>query len=79
MATSGARIPDLSCPGYVPSEALGRLVDLRDVTSVFPGDLTPARRCERDHRAPLRPETPTDPAPTHPDNARLPPLEDEPD
>ncbi len=52
MATSGATLVDLSCPGYVPSEALGRLVDVRDVTSVFPGDSNPARRCDRDHRLP---------------------------
>jgi hypothetical protein len=52
MATSGGTIPDLTCDGYVPSEALGRLVDLRDVTSVFPGDATAARRTERDHRLP---------------------------
>lgn len=52
MATGGGTIPDLSSPGYFPSEALGRLVDLRDVTSVFPGDSTPARRCDRDHRLP---------------------------
>ena len=52
MATSGATLVDLTCDGYVPSEALGRLVDLRDVTSVFPGDSNPARRCDRDHRLP---------------------------
>ncbi|MDQ3344013.1 MAG: 13E12 repeat family protein [Actinomycetota bacterium] len=52
MATSGGTIPDLTCDGYVPSEALGRLVDLRDVTSTFPGDSTPARRSDRDHRLP---------------------------
>jgi hypothetical protein len=52
MATSGGTIEDLTCDGYVPSEALGRLVDLRDVTSVFPGDATSARRTERDHRLP---------------------------
>lgn len=52
MATSGGTRPDLSTDGYVPSQALGRLVDLRDVTSVFPGDSTPARRCDRDHRLP---------------------------
>ena len=52
MATSGGTIPDLTVDGYVPSEALGRLVDLRDVTSVFPGDATAARRSERDHRLP---------------------------
>ncbi|MEX2290364.1 MAG: hypothetical protein WD794_08575, partial [Mycobacteriales bacterium] len=52
MATSGGTIPDLTTDGYVPSEALGRLVDLRDVTSVFPGDATAARRSERDHRLP---------------------------
>ncbi|MCW2777775.1 MAG: hypothetical protein JWN17_1500 [Frankiales bacterium] len=52
MATSGGTLPDLRTDGYVPSAALGRLVDLRDVTSVFPGDLTPARRCDRDHRLP---------------------------
>lgn len=45
-------VPDLTCPGYVPSAALGRLVDLRDVTSTFPGDATPARRTDRDHRLP---------------------------
>jgi hypothetical protein len=52
MATSGGTIPDLTTDGYVPSEALGRLVDLRDITSVFPGDATAARRAERDHRLP---------------------------
>ncbi len=52
MATSGGTMPDLSCDGYVPSEALGRLVDLRDVTSVFPGDSTSTRRTDRDHRLP---------------------------
>lgn len=52
MATSGGTIPDLTTDGYVPSEALGRLVDLRDVTSLFPDDATAARRCERDHRLP---------------------------
>jgi hypothetical protein len=52
MATSGGTVPDLTCDGYVPSEALGRLVDLRDVTSTFPGDSTPARRTDRDHRLP---------------------------
>jgi len=52
MATSGGTIPDLTCDGYVPSDALGRLVDLRDVTSTFPGDSTPARRSDRDHRLP---------------------------
>jgi hypothetical protein len=52
MATSGGTVPDLTSDGYVPSEALGRLVDLRDVTSVFPGDATAARRTERDHRLP---------------------------
>ena len=52
LATSRGTVPDLSCDGYVPSEALGRLVDLRDVTSTFPGDSTPARRCDRDHRLP---------------------------
>lgn len=52
LATSGGTIPDLTTDGYVPSEALGRLIDLRDVTSVFPGDSTPARRSERDHRLP---------------------------
>ena len=59
LATSGGTIPDLATDGYVPSEALGRLVDLRDVTSVFPGDSTPARRSERDHRLPY-PLGPTD-------------------
>ena len=61
MATSGGAIPDLTTDGYVPSEALGRLVDLRDVTSVFPGDGTRARRTERDHRLPypLGPTSPT--------------------
>ena len=53
MATAGGTVPDLSCDGYVPSEALGRLVDLRDVTSTFPGDSTPARRTDRDHRLPF--------------------------
>jgi hypothetical protein len=52
MATSGGTVEDLTCDGYVPSEALGRLVDLRDVTSTFPGDATPARRSHRDHRLP---------------------------
>jgi hypothetical protein len=52
MATSDGSIPQLTTDGYVPSEALGRLVDLRDVTSVFPGDATGARRSERDHRLP---------------------------
>jgi hypothetical protein len=52
MATSGGVVPDLRCDGYVASEALGRLVDLRDVTSTFPGDSTPARRTDRDHRLP---------------------------
>jgi hypothetical protein len=52
MATSSGTIPDLTTDGYVPSAALGRLVDLRDVTSTFPGDSTPARRCDRDHRLP---------------------------
>jgi len=52
MAASGDTIPDLTCDGYVPSEALGRLVDLRDVTSTFPGGSTPARRTDRDHRLP---------------------------
>ena len=59
MATSGVTLPDLRTDGYVPSEALGRLVDLRDVTSVFPGDSTPARVTERDHRLPY-PLGPTD-------------------
>ncbi len=52
MATSGGTRIDLTTDGYVPSEALGRLVDLRDVTSTFPGDSTPARACDRDHRLP---------------------------
>ena len=52
MATSGGTIADLTTDGYVPSEALGRLVDLRDVTSTFPGDAASARRCDRDHRLP---------------------------
>jgi hypothetical protein len=52
MATTPGTLTDLSTDGYVPSAALGRLVDLRDVTSVFPGDATPARRCDRDHRLP---------------------------
>jgi hypothetical protein len=52
LATSGGTVPDLSCDGYVPSEAVGRLVDLRDVTSVFPGDATTTRRTDRDHRLP---------------------------
>ena len=59
MATSGGTIPDLRSDGYVPSAALGRLVDLRDVTSCFPGDSTPARRTDRDHRTPW-PLGPTD-------------------
>jgi hypothetical protein len=52
LATSGGTIEDLTGDGYVPCEALGRLVDLRDVTSVFPGDATSARRTDRDHRLP---------------------------
>ncbi len=52
MATGASTQADLTCDGYVPSAALGRLVDLRDVTSVFPGDSTPARRTDRDHRLP---------------------------
>lgn len=52
LATSQGLLTDLTTEGYVPSEALGRLVDLRDVTSVFPGDSTPARRTDRDHRLP---------------------------
>ena len=52
MATTTSSIEDLTTDGYVPSEALGRLVDLRDVTSVFPGDATSARRTDRDHRLP---------------------------
>jgi hypothetical protein len=52
MATVAGSVPDLTTDGYVPSEALGRLVDLRDVTSTFPGDSTPARRTDRDHRLP---------------------------
>lgn len=52
MATSLGVIEDLTCDGYVPSEALGRLVDLRDVSSVFPGDATSTRRTDRDHRLP---------------------------
>ena len=40
MATSGGTIPDLTTDGYVPSAALGRLVDLRDVTCTFPGSAT---------------------------------------
>lgn len=52
MATSTGHRPDLRTDRYVPSEALGRLVDLRDVTSCFPGDSTPARRTDRDHRLP---------------------------
>lgn len=59
FATSGGTIPDLATDGYVPTEALGRLVDLRDVTSVFPGDSTAARRSERDQRLPY-PLGPTD-------------------
>ena len=59
MATSGSVAEDLRSDGYVPSEALGRLVDLRDVTSTFPGDATPARRTDRDHRLPW-PLGPTD-------------------
>ncbi len=52
MATASSSLPVLTCDGYVPSQALGRLVDLRDVTSTFPGDLRPARRTDRDHRLP---------------------------
>ncbi len=52
MGTTPGSVPDLRTDGYVPSAALGRLVDLRDVTSVFPGDGTSARRSERDHRLP---------------------------
>jgi hypothetical protein len=52
MAGGVTTVPDLTCDGYVPSTALGRLVDLRDVTSTFPGDSTPARRSDRDHRIP---------------------------
>jgi hypothetical protein len=52
LATSGGTIEVLTGDGYVPCEALGRLVDLRDVTSVFPGDATSARRTDRDHRLP---------------------------
>jgi hypothetical protein len=52
MATSGGTRTDLTTDGYVPSQALGHLVDLRDVTSTFPGDSTPARACDRDHRLP---------------------------
>ncbi len=52
MASTGSRIQELRTDGYVPSESLGRLVDLRDVTSTFPGDSTAARRCDRDHRLP---------------------------
>ncbi len=52
MATTASALPDLTSDRYVPSAALGRLVDLRDVTSVFPGDGTPARRSDRDHRLP---------------------------
>jgi hypothetical protein len=52
MATTPEVREDLTTDGYVPSAALGRLVDLRDVTSVFPGDLTPTRRTDRDHRLP---------------------------
>ena len=52
MVSSTSSRPDLTVRGYVPTEALGRLVDLRDVTSTFPGDRTPARRCDRDHRLP---------------------------
>jgi hypothetical protein len=59
MATSTGTLPDLRTDGYIPSEALGRLVDLRDVTSCFPGDATAARRCDRDHRTPY-PLGPTD-------------------
>jgi hypothetical protein len=54
MATVAGTVQDLTGDGYVPSEALGRLVDLRDVTSCFPGDSTPARRTDRDHRLPSR-------------------------
>ena len=59
LATSGGTLPDLRTDGYLPTQALGRLVDLRDVTSVFPGDSTPARRTQRDHRLPY-PLGPTD-------------------
>ncbi len=52
MATSNGTLTDLRTDGYVPTEALGRLVDLRDVTSTFPGDNTPTRHTERDHRLP---------------------------
>jgi hypothetical protein len=52
MATSFSTVDEIATDGYVPSEALGRLVDLRDVTSTFPGDSTPARSCDRDHRLP---------------------------
>jgi hypothetical protein len=52
MAGTRSTLTDLTTDGYVPSEALGRLVDLRDVTSTFPGDSTPARRTDRDHRIP---------------------------
>ena len=49
---SGGTVEDLSTDDYVPGTALARLVDLRDVTSVFPGDLTPTSRTHRDHRIP---------------------------
>jgi hypothetical protein len=52
MATAGGVMPDLTGDGYVPSADLARLVDLRDVTSVFPGDATSTRRTDRDHRLP---------------------------
>ena len=64
IASSISSRPDLTVRGYVPSEALGRLVDLRDVTSTFPGDRTPARRCDRDHRLPY-PLGPTSEANLH--------------
>jgi hypothetical protein len=60
MATSGATLTDLSTDSYTPTAAIARLVDLRDVTSTFPGDLTPARRTDRDHRLPW-PLGPTSP------------------
>lgn len=52
MATSGGAVPDLTADGYVPGAALGRLVDLRDVTCTFPGSATSTRRTDRDHRLP---------------------------
>jgi hypothetical protein len=61
MATSTGTLPDLRSDGYVPSTALGRLVDLRDVTSTFPGDATSARTATATTACP-GPSGPTDPA-----------------